>query len=310
MRTGIVSNSQLCLPLLHYLQSGKEEITVFSGEQAVNSNGSVASFCAGAGIPCTHEASSGQSLYDWVGAQQPDIVFVIGYNQIIHANRFARVMPEFYNVHFGHLPEYRGPNPVFWQLKKGVPSLAITIHCITEQLDGGAVAWKKEYHNEPFFSFGYVHQLMSHYLVEGVHSLLQLKKKDQPIPLAEQDERSAAYFGRPGQQDVCICWNTMPAAAICNLVKACNPWNNGAITTYNGFEVRIGDAECVSLTTGPYVINTCPAGTILDTSNSFLVSCINNEAIRIHTLVVNGILMPGRFAANYGFTLGQSFKNF
>lgn len=309
MRTGIVSNSLLCLPLLYYLQSGKEDITVFSGEQAVNSNGSVASFCAGAGIPCTHEKSSGQSLYDWVGAQQPDIVFVIGYNRIIHANRFGKVMPGLYNVHFGHLPAYRGPNPVFWQLKKGAPSLAITIHCINEWLDAGAVAWKKEYSNERFFGYGYVHQLMSHYLVEGVHYLLQLKKKGQPIPVTEQDERSAAYFGRPGQQDVCICWNTMRAASICDLVKACNPWNNGAITTYNGFEVRISDAECVSLITSPHGNNTYPSGTILDTTNHFLVSCINNEAIRIHILVVNGNLMPGRFAANYGFTVGQSFKN-
>jgi methionyl-tRNA formyltransferase len=100
----------------------------------------------------------------------------------------------------------------------------------------------------------------------------------------------------------------MSAKTICDLVNACNPWNNGAITTYNGFEVRISDAECVSLTTNPNGNNTYPAGTILDTSNSFLVSCINNETIRIHTLVVNGILMPGRFAANYGFIKGQSFK--
>jgi methionyl-tRNA formyltransferase len=315
MRTGIVSNSILCLPLLYHL--GKEDITVFSGEQAVNCNGTVASFCAGAGISCTsrpddrsngHETGNGQSLYDWVDAQQPDIIFIIGHNRIIHANRFGKVMPELYNVHFGHLPEYRGPNPVFWQLKNGAPGLAITIHRISERLDAGAVAWKKEFPNEPFFSYGYVHQLMSHFLVEGVHSLLQLKKKGQPIPVTQQDDRNAAYFGRPGQQDVCICWNTMRAAAICDLVKACNPWNNGAITTYNGFEVRISDAECVSLTTGSNGNNTYPAGTILDTSNPFLVSCINNEAIRIHTLVVNGILMPARFAANYGFTRGQSFK--
>lgn len=310
MRTGIVSNSILCLPLLYYLQSGKEDITVFSGEQPVNSIGTVASFCKEAGIPCTHEKSSNQSLYDWVDAQQPDIVFVIGYNRIIHANRLGKVMPEFYNVHFGHLPEYRGPNPVFWQLKKGASSLAITMHCITDQLDGGAVVWKKEFPNEPFFSYGYVHQLMSHYLVEGVHNLLQVKKKGVPIPATAQDERNAAYFGKPGQQEVCICWNTMTAAAICNLIKACNPWNNGAITAYNGFEVRISDGECVSLTSRPNGNNSYPSGTILNTSDTFLVSCINDEAIRIHTLAVNGILMPGRFAANYGFTLGQSFKNF
>jgi methionyl-tRNA formyltransferase len=320
MRAGVVSNSILCLPLLHYLQSAGEDFTVFSAEQAINDKGVVASFCARAGIPCIHEKSNGQSLYDWVSEQQPDIVFVIGYKRIIRINRLTRVMPHFYNVHFGHLPEYRGPNPVFWQLKNDAPSLAITIHRINESLDAGPIVWKKEYRNEPFFSYGYVHQLMSHYLVEGVHGLLQLKKKGEPIPVAEQNERNSAYFGRPGQQDVCICWKTMSAKAICNLVKACNPWNNGAITFYNGFEVRINDAGVIvpaeaahhmsNLTTNGSAGNSVhPAGTIFDTSGTLLVSCNHNEAITIHSLVVNGTLMPARFAANYGFTIGQLFTN-
>jgi methionyl-tRNA formyltransferase len=308
MRTGIVSNSILCLPLLHYLRSGKEDLTVFSGEQTGNSIGTVASFCVEAGIPCTHESSNRQSLYDWVNEQQPAIIFIIGYNRIIHVNRFANVMPSIYNVHFGHLPEYRGPNPVFWQLKKGAPNLAITIHCINERLDAGAVVWKKEFANAPFFSYGYVHQLMSHYLVEGVNCLLQLKKKGQPISATAQDERNAAYFNRPAQQDVCICWNTMSAAVICDLVKACNPWNNGAVAFYNGFEVRICDVECVARDAGTHGNDIYSSGTILDTSRTFLVSCIKNEVIQIHTLAVNGTLMPGRFAANYGFIKGQSFK--
>ena len=96
----------------------------------------------------------------------------------------------------------------------------------------------------------------------------------------------------------------MSAAAICDLVKACNPWNNGAITSYNGFEVRIADAE-PALPNGQ--VPHAP-GTILDTSNIFLISCINNEVLHIHTLMVNGVLMPGRFAAKYGFLKGGLFK--
>jgi len=304
MRTGIVSNSVVCLPLLNYLHGAGEDVIVFSAEQAVNDKGAIASFCTGAGISCMHEKSSGQSLYDWVNTQQPAIIFVVGYNEIIRINRFTTGMPDLYNVHFGHLPEYRGPNPVFWQLKKGAPTLAITIHRLTDRLDAGAVAWKKEYPNEPFFSYGYVHQLMSHYMLEGVHFLLQMKKQGIPISLTTQDGKRAAYYARPGSKDVCIGWNTMSAAAMCDLIKACNPWNNGATTTYNGFEIRITDAESV-LFDGNI---TCSPGTIVNTNGTFLVSCINKEALRIHALTLNGILLPGRFAANYGFIKGQAFK--
>lgn len=305
MRTGIVSTSILCIPLLQYLQSAKEDYCVFLAEQPGSDNDVVASFCTAAGISCTHEKNSGRSLYDWVNTFQPEIVFVVSYNRVIRLNRFTNYAPQFYNVHFGHLPEYRGPNPVFWQLKNGAHSLAITIHCITEQLDAGAIAWKKEYKNEPFFSYGYTNQLLSYYLVEGVSHLLQLHKQKANVPVTDQDENKAVYFERPAARDVCIDWKTMRTSVICDLVKACNPWNNGAITTYNGFEVRIMDAE-------PMAANghlTHSPGAIIDTSSAFLVSCINNEVVRLHTLMVNGVLMPARFAANYGFIKGQSFNN-
>jgi len=304
MRTGIVSNSILCLPLLNYLHAAGEDVIVFSAEQAVHNKGAIASYCTGAGITCTHEKSSSQSLYDWVNTQQPAIVFIVCYDRRIRLSRFTTIMPDLYNVHFGHLPEYRGPSPVFWQLKNGASSVAITIHKVTDQLDAGAVAWKKEYPNEPFFSYGYVHQLMSHYVLEGVQYLLQLKKQGHPISLSAQDEQRAAYYKRPGPKDVCIDWNTMSATAICDLIKACNPWNNGAATVYNGFEIHINDAECGSFDAN----TTCLPGTILNTSGKFLVSCINKEALHIHILNLNGMLLPGRFAANYGFIKGQSFK--
>lgn len=310
MKTGIISNSIVCLPLLHYLLSQREDFAVFSGEQVIQNGASIASFCAGAGILCTHENGSTQSIYDWAATHKPDIVFVIGYKRLIKMNRFTTGVPDMFNVHFGHLPEFRGPNPVFWQLKKGVSSLAISIHCLAEKLDAGSVVWKKEYPNLPFFSYGYVHQLMSHYLVEGVNSLLQRKKQGQPIEATAQDERNAAYFSQPRVQDVSIRWNEMSAAAISDLVKACNPWNGGAITAYNGFEVRICDAEW--LPEGKQDAHTptgIVAGTIIDTSHELLISCINNQILRIHSLTVNGTLVPARFAANFGFTKGHSFQS-
>ena len=301
MKTGIVSSSTLCLPLLYYLRSQQEAVCIFLSEQTIQNTAAVVSYCSGAGISCTHE-SRGQSMYDWVAVQQPDIVFVIGYGRKI----VTAGMPEIYNVHFGHLPQFRGADPVFWQLKKGMRTLGICIHSISENFDAGDVVWKREYTNEPFFSYGYVHQLMSHYLIEGVNCLLQMKKQGHAITGTPQNEQQAAVYSRPAINNCCINWSTMPATEICDLIKAGNPWNGGAIATYNGFEIRISDAESFSYAQD---VAHMPAGTILDTSKGLLVACINNEILKVHTLAVNGILMPGRFAANYGFVQGQSFKN-
>jgi methionyl-tRNA formyltransferase len=312
VKTGIVSNSALCLPLLHFLKTQQEDVVVLSAEVTGPHNGAVAAFCAGAAIPCMQANGNEQALYQWAALHSPDIVFVIGYNFKIHTDRFTTGLPLLFNVHMGHLPEYRGPNPVFWQLKKGAPSLAITIHCINNRFDAGEVAWKKEYTNQPFFNYGFVHQFMSHQLVEGVSSLLQMKKQGQPVPVVAQNEGLAAYYKRPTLHDVCIQWHQMTATEIINLVKACVSWNNGAITIYNGMEVRICDAELLA----PAVPNPAQShrpggqsapGTIIHAAGALLVACLQHEMLKVHTLMVSGTLLPGRFAEHYGFSAGQSF---
>lgn len=44
------------------------------------------------------------------------------------------------NVHPSRLPAYRGPEPLFWQLRDGVNPLGVTIHWMDEGLDTGDLA--------------------------------------------------------------------------------------------------------------------------------------------------------------------------
>lgn len=43
------------------------------------------------------------------------------------------------NVHPSLLPAYRGPSPLFWQLRAGEPAGGVTIHKLSERLDAGDV---------------------------------------------------------------------------------------------------------------------------------------------------------------------------
>lgn len=44
-----------------------------------------------------------------------------------------------YNLHPSLLPRYRGPAPLFWQLRDGVAHTGITLHRLSTALDGGAI---------------------------------------------------------------------------------------------------------------------------------------------------------------------------
>lgn len=62
---------------------------------------------------------------------------------------FPRLLPEslltvprhgFLNVHPSLLPEYRGPAPLFWQLRAGEQRTGITVHWMDARFDTGAIA--------------------------------------------------------------------------------------------------------------------------------------------------------------------------
>jgi methionyl-tRNA formyltransferase len=95
----------------------------------------------------------------------------------------------------------------------------------------------------------------------------------------------------------------MTAAEICSLVKACDHWNNGAITLYNGMEVKIRDASVgIEAVEGADL-----AGVITSTDLILTVHCAKNTQLLIHYLSVNDLVIAGRFANKYGFVKGQRF---
>ena len=43
------------------------------------------------------------------------------------------------NIHPSRLPRYRGPTPVFWQLRDGMREIGVTLHHMTTQIDAGDI---------------------------------------------------------------------------------------------------------------------------------------------------------------------------
>lgn len=48
-----------------------------------------------------------------------------------------------WNLHPSLLPKYRGPNPMYWQLKHNERSTGITLHEVTEVMDAGNIVAQK-----------------------------------------------------------------------------------------------------------------------------------------------------------------------
>lgn len=302
MKIGIVSNSKICIPLLSYLSSIKAGVTLYFGKSPlpdINVN-ELSAFCRMQNIAFYAEGET-KELYNWQQLNEPDIIFITGYGHKIVVDELSGVPKGIFNIHFGKLPQYRGPSPVFWQLKNGEDQLGLAIHQLSDKFDSGPIAWEHTLKNEEHCTYSYLNQLFSQMQVQGVSQILNtLSNKQKPVYKA-QDSAEARYYKRPVTADVIINWETMDANQIFDLIKACTPWNNGASSVINGYELKILDAEAASSEA-----NDKPGAINID-NNKFNVACINKQVLSINFFYINNTCIPARHASFYGLKTGQIF---
>ena len=210
---------------------------------------------------------------------------------------------QLFNIHFGPLPEFKGPTPVFWQLKQGNPKLGLSIHRLTEKFDEGAVVWRKEIDNREYFNYKYVEQVFGNICVEGVFFILSLIL--QKMPVLDHQSRGAipSYQSKPKMEDVLIGWKSMGAKEICDLVKACNPWNKGALTFYKGQEAKIMDARVATND------DKVAPGSFIEISDMLKVKCCDGNAVVINMLYFMDSFFPAYYLEGLGFKIGEAFEN-
>lgn len=310
MRIGLISNAGFCIPALQLLANNHMQAFVFTNACSPSAPDmtdlqNIRHACAQLPAVSLREADPGD-LYAWLESERPDVAFVMGYKHLIDTDRLpAALRKRIFNIHFGALPGFRGPNPVFWQLKTGAEKLATTIHLLDKKFDTGALVWQKQVNRELHLNYGAVHNILSYVSCEGMIYVLHHILQNKELPVFPQDAAGARYYKRPQLQDVLINWSTMGAQEIINLLLACNPWNKGAITSFNGNEIKILDAEPVAGTVnndGKYA-----PGSIIKHDNCLHVLCKDNAVLNITMLNMDGSFIPSRHAAMFGFLLGQRF---
>lgn len=304
MKVFIISSSENCIPLLWFLKQNNLNVVLFSDTSSkynLDAFENIKHCCQ----QLTIEHICSDKLYTSIAKNNPDVVFVLGYSQLIRLDKIdSSLRHKIFNIHFGLLPENKGSNPVFWQIKKGEKELGMSIHRINEKFDDGTVVWRKSIPNEMYYSYGLLEQILSQITVEGVGLILKQLIQLGTVSAISTESKVSHYFKRPELKDVLIDWNTMAAGEILNLVKACNPWNKGATTFFNKMEVKLLDVEILEKNNS----NEIP-GEIVSDSNELIV-CAKDGLLKIHTLNYNGTFVSGRFCSKLGFVRGIRFHDY
>ncbi len=169
-----------------------------------------------------------------------DVATVVAYGKILPAS-LLRVPPlGFVNVHFSLLPAYRGAAPVQHALLDGATETGVSIMLLTEGMDEGPLLATERVAIDPRDTGGSLGERLARVGARLLVPVLKDYAVGRIVP-QPQDERYATYAPKITEEDARIDW-TKPAAAIRNLVRACNP-SPGAWTTLGDRRLKVYAAE-------------------------------------------------------------------
>lgn len=248
-------------------------------------------------------ANEENKLMDWLIRLKADAVFCVCFPFRLSLNVLALHDRRFINFHTGPLPEYRGAMPIFEVIRARETTSAISVHLMNEHFDKGEILFTESVPVLPEDTFGSLATRLSDRCALAALNTAQMLEFSTTLISSPQDENEARYYAYPGLMDTLIRWDYMCADEIDALVRACNPWNQGADTTLMGKPVKILASSYSD------EVHHAPPGTILEITNSHLrVACIDEQVLYVYILSdENGItavsshaskLKPGlRFSA-------------
>lgn len=240
----------------------------------------------------------------WLSDIGADVVFIFSFpykipGKILEIPRFG-----FINFHPSILPSYRGPDPLFWQIKNGITETGITVYKVDKDIDTGPIIHFEKEKIEPADTYGILSEKLADTLLRSVIKLIRDSSFDN-LKYTKQDEKISSYFGKPKREDLIIKWEKQDALSIYNLVRASNPKYQGALSFYKNSPVRILQ---VSIHHGAGDLQ--KPGTILNDNSRLKVATIDNKIISIEVIYCVAGYYSGKtfkelFNAHYGERFGK-----
>jgi len=305
MQVAIIISSALGLPLLQVLagQGAVAAVAVPHTPAHPEEPDQVAQAAAALGLPVArlHRATLAADLRAWLGETPPAVVLVVMFPWRIPAALLTLPRLGFLNFHLAALPGYRGPEPLFWQLRNGESAGAVTVHRMDADFDTGPIVLAQPVPIGPGDTHGLHRGRLAHAAVAVGQQLLAGLRGEVPLPPEQpQDEAVARYWPRATLADVCINWEE-PAEAIARLIRAANPWNRGALTTLRGQPLRVLAATARPETAA------APPGTVVwsEPGQGLLVACGASQLVQLDIVALDEGYFTGGQLAALGVPVGE-----
>lgn len=303
MRVAILCNDRLGFPAIHQMLPHKIIVALGTTNRVTETRMALQQLSAMGDIPLeifTRQNLDSQ-LTGWLDLHKPDVVLVKTFPYKIPNSVLTQPKYGFVNFHYAPLPEFRGSNPLFWMIKDGVHTGGVTIHQMNNEFDTGDILLQHKVSFPLDSNFGMAVSILAQVGAGLTGPLLQGIQTNTLIRTL-QDSSKAKWYGRPKPEDLFIRWDTMSSEQVLNLIKACNPWNKGAIARFQGWTFAISDG---SISNYSVVEGTAPGSVLAcDENTGLLISCKDEVAIKVDVIYAEEGYFAGARIKNFGIDPG------
>ena len=169
-------------------------------------------------IPCmyTTDINSSGSI-NWIKNLEPDLIFCIGWSQIIHRELLSVSRIGVIGFHPAELPRNRGRHPIVWSLVLGLKRTASTFFFLDDGVDSGDIVSQREIEIEESDNSQKLYEKISSVAAVQIKEIV-LQLETSTLQRIKQNSELSNTWRKRSEYDGLIDWR-MSAKSIHNLVR-------------------------------------------------------------------------------------------
>jgi methionyl-tRNA formyltransferase len=149
-----------------------------------------------------------------------DVIVMSCYGRRMPDEIIALAVSGCFNMHPSLLPRYRGPEPIFWQMRDAV-QMGVTWHQVSSDFDAGDIALQQEVSIVDGATYSDISQLLAE---AGAQLLLELLSalSANKLSMTAQVAELASYYSWPAKSDFVIDtrWSALHASNFIHATQA------------------------------------------------------------------------------------------
>jgi len=199
------------------------------------------SLAASRGVPVRYATDlMAPALHRWLMALSPGFILVACFPRRLPEALCALAAWDCLNLHPSLLPRYRGPTPLFWQLRAGERETGVTLHRVTPRIDAGEIVLQARTSLPDGVDETQANRLLAERGARLFTDAVELYRSGEP-PLRVQEEAASSYNGPPGDADFRVS-SEWSARRVFNFIRGTKGWRRPYPMRIGGHDYRLTDA--------------------------------------------------------------------